>query len=141
MAKEQISPEEYSKILKGIDLRTISLNKSKAYYNYELKIPENLSIKIDDSAEYKTRKNNIVDIFQTYKVDARPPKSKSRYVHIEITFVVTLLSEFDFNDDFFEVYKEISLKLNTWPYLREFVNQATSRMNIPPLTIPLFKTD
>ncbi len=140
MAKtKKISPEEYSKILKGIDLKNITLQKSKTNYNYEAKATNALTINIDDSATYKKRENNIVDLFQTYKVDARKPLSKSRYIQIEVTFVVTLESEFEFTEDFFEIYKEISLHLNTWPYLREFVNQATARMNVPPLTLPLYK--
>ncbi|HED37057.1 MAG TPA: hypothetical protein ENI76_02250 [Ignavibacteria bacterium] len=70
MAKtKKISPEEYSKILKGIDLKSITLQKSKANYNYEAKTPNTLTINIDDSATYKKRENNIVDLFQTYKVD------------------------------------------------------------------------
>ncbi|HED37058.1 MAG TPA: hypothetical protein ENI76_02255 [Ignavibacteria bacterium] len=69
----------------------------------------------------------------------RKPSSKSRYIQIEVTFVVTLKSKFEFTEDFFEIYKEISLHLNTWPYLREFVNQATARMNVPSLTLPLYK--
>jgi len=52
-----------------------------------------------------------------------------------------LKSKEKFTDEFFDVYKEVSLKLNTWPYFREFVNNITSRMNIPPLTIPFFKVN
>ncbi len=140
MTKEKkISPEDYSKILKGVNLKSISLQKSKVYYNYEAKNPSSLAIRIEDSATYKLRQDDIVDLFQTYKVDARKPSSKSRYIQVEVTFVVTLESEFEFTPEFFEIYKEISLHLNTWPYLREFVNQATVRMNVPPLTLPLYK--
>jgi len=135
----KISRENYLKILKGIELRNIGLQKSKTYYNYEAKIPDQMSIEIEDDAKYKIRENGIVDLFQTYKVDARKYSSKSRYIQIEITFVVTLKSEYEFTKEFFEIYQDVSLHLNTWPYLREFVNQATARMNVPPLTLPLYK--
>ncbi len=137
--KYKISPHEYQKILSGIELRSISLQQSKAYYNYEAKLPDSLKIDIQDSSKYKIRDENIVDIFQTYKLDARKPNSKSRYIQIEVTFVVKLYSEENFTEDFFEVYRDVSLHINTWPYLREFVNQQTARMNVPPLTLPLFK--
>ncbi len=140
MDKPKISPEEFRKILEGIDLKSISLQRSSAFLNPEINVPQYLEIKIDEEASYKIRGTGVVDIFQTYKVDARKPKSKSRYVKLEITFIVRITSEYDFTDDFFEVYKSVSLHLNTWPYLREFVNQATARMNVPPLTIPFFKT-
>lgn len=141
MGKFKISPEEFRKILDGIDLKSISLQESRAYLNPEIKIPQNITSKISEEANYKIRDSGIVDIFQKYKVDARQPKSKSRYIQIEITFLVRIASDLEFTEDFFEVYKSINLHLNTWPYLREFVNQATARMNVPPLTLPLYKTD
>lgn len=140
MEKFKISPEEFRKILAGIDLKTISLQKSSVYLNPEIKVPQNLYSKINEDADFKIRENDIVNLFQTYSLDARQPKSKSRYIQIEVTFIVRVSSEFEFTQDFFDVYKSASLHLNTWPYFREFVNQATARMNVPPLTLPFFKT-
>ena len=132
----KLSPKEYSTILEGIDLISISLQKSQAYLNPGLKIPNDLKINIEEDASFTKRQEKIVELYQTYKVDARKPDSKSRYIQLSITLNVKVRSEKEFNEDFFEIYKDISLHLNTWPYLREFVNQATARMNVPPLTIP-----
>jgi len=138
--KPIISPEEYKKILKGLDLISISLKESKAFINTDINPPIELSIQIKDEASYKIKDDRFVFIFQKYKIDARKPESKTRFIQIEVVFLVKVHSEDKFTDEFFDIYKNVSLHLNTWPYLREFVNQTTSRMNIPPLTLPFYKT-
>lgn len=140
MEKPRISPEDYKKIIKGIDLISISMKESKSFLNLDTKISSELNINIKDEASFETKDNNEVFVFHKYVVDARKPNSKSRFIQIDVTFLIRLSSKEIFTEDFFDIYKNISLHLNTWPYLREFINQMTSRMNVPPLTIPLFKT-
>ncbi len=135
----KLSPEAYRKILSGIDLLSISVKESKSFINTELKNPVDIKIDINTQSSFEVKEDNIVHIIQHYKFDARKQGSKSRFVQIEVKFLVTISSKEEFSQDFFEIYKEVSLRLNTWSYLREFVNNMTLRMNIPPFTIPLFK--
>ncbi|MEM4625718.1 MAG: hypothetical protein QXJ28_03080 [Candidatus Pacearchaeota archaeon] len=138
--KPKISPEDYKKILQGLDLISISLKESKTFLNVDITPPTELNIKIKDEADYKVKEEGIVFVFHKYQIDARKPQSKTRFFKLEVTFLVKVYSKETFTEDFFDVYKNISLHLNTWPYLREFVNSTTSRMNIPPLTLPFYKT-
>ncbi len=140
LRKPKISPEEYKKILQGLDLVSISLKESKTFINTDIIIPKELDIQIKDESTFSIKDDGIVFIFHRYKIDARKPQSKTRFVQIDVIFLVKVISRETFSNDFFEVYKNVSLHLNTWPYLREFVNQTTSRMNIPPLTLPFYKT-
>lgn len=138
--KPKISPEDYKKILQGLDLISISLKESKTFLNTDINPPTELNIQIKDEANYKVKEEGIVFVFQKYQIDARKPQSKTRFFQLEVTFLVKVFSKENFTEEFFDVYKNISLHLNTWPYLREFVNQTTSRMNVPPLTLPFYKT-
>lgn len=138
--KPKISPEDFKRIMKGIDLVSISLKESKSFINLDIKVPSELSINIKDDAEFKIKEKNEVHILHKYTADARKPESKSRFILLEVVFLVRLTSKEQFTQDFFDIYKNVSLHLNTWPYFREYVNQMTSRMNVPPLTLPLFKT-
>lgn len=140
LKKPRISPEDYKKILQGLDLISISLKESKTFLNIDITPPTELNIQIKDEANYKAKEEGIVFVFQKYKIDARKPQSKTRFFQLEVTFLVKVFSKENFTEEFFDVYKNISLHLNTWPYLREFVNQTTSRMNVPPLTLPFYKT-
>lgn len=140
LKKPRISPEDYKKVLQGLDLISISLKESKTFLNIDINPPTELNIQIKDEANYKVKEEGIVFVFQKYQIDARKPQSKTRFFQLEVTFLVKVFSKENFTEEFFDVYKNISLHLNTWPYLREFVNQTTSRMNVPPLTLPFYKT-
>jgi hypothetical protein len=137
--KPKISPENYKTIIQGIELKSISLKECDAYLNADLNAPGDLKIGIKEEADYKLKEENLVHIFHRYTIDARKPNSKSRYIKLGIVFLIRITSEETFTDDFFEIYKQVSLHLNTWPYLREYVNQMTSRMSVPPITLPLFR--
>ncbi len=137
--KVKISSEEYQKILTGLDLISISLKEAKCYLTSDIKFPGELNIEINSDEKLRIVKEEQVQIIQKYSLDARKRNTKSRFLQIDLTLMVTLKSKEKFTEEFFNVYKEVSLKLNTWPYFREFVNNITLRMNIPPLTIPLFK--
>jgi len=133
---EKISPKEYRKILKGIDLKNILLADLKATIKHEL-LSEGLKISIKDSAQYSYEEDEFI-IKNKYVLTAKN-NDKKNVLKIEATFIVVFESKYEINDDFFNIYKEISLPLNVWPFFRELVNSTTSRMNIPPLTLPLLK--
>ncbi len=52
---------------------------------------------------------------------------------------VELESEYSFNEEFLKIYLDVNLNYNTWPYFREFVQSATQRAGLPPLTLPFYK--
>lgn len=127
--------------MKGLDLISISLKEAKCNLNSEIKLPDQLIMEINSDEKLKMVKEEQVQIIQKYSLDARKRNSKLLFLKIDLTFMITLRSKEKFTDEFFDVYKEVSLKLNTWPYFREFVNNITLRMNIPFLIISLFKVN
>ncbi len=138
-SKPKLSPEDYRKILNGVNLIEISLKESKTFVNKDIKPATDLEISIKDESQFEQGKDGVINILQHYELDARKPKSKSRYVQISVTFLVRMMSVEPFTNDFFSIYREISLHLNTWPFFREFAHSTTARMNIPPMTLPLLK--
>jgi len=133
---EKISPEEYRKILDGLELKNILMSDLKASVKHEL-LSEGLSVSIKDSAFYENKDDEVI-VKNTYRLTARN-KEKKTPLKIEATFILVFTTKHEITDDFFEVYKNISLPLNVWPFFREFVNTTTARMNIPPITLPLLK--
>ena len=133
---EKISPEEYRKILTGIDLKTILLSEIKAFIKHEL-LSEDFKIGIKENSSYIYQENEF-KVTNKYILTAKNTDKKIA-LKIEGTFILLFESEHEINDDFFEIYKDISLPLNVWPFFRELVNSTTARMNIPPLTLPLLK--
>ncbi|NOX89100.1 MAG: hypothetical protein GXO77_08740 [Calditrichaeota bacterium] len=133
---EKLSPEEYRKILNGIELKNILLIDLKASIKHEL-LSEGMKIDIKDDAQYEYDDDKFI-VTNKYILKAKN-NDKKIVIKIEATFILVFESGFEITDDFFNIYKDISLPLNVWPFFRELVNSVTSRMNIPPLTLPLLK--
>ncbi len=137
--EHKLNPDEYRTILQGIELIDISLKDSKTFVNKDILQPNDLEINIKDQSSYEVGKDGLVIMVQQYSIDARKPTSKTRYFQATTTYLVRLKSEQPITKDFFDIYKEVSLPLNTWPFFREFIYSMTSRMNIPHVTLPLLK--
>jgi preprotein translocase subunit SecB len=133
---KEISTEQYGKIISTLELKNIFLSKLSSDGNYKA-ISENMQVKISDDAFFEYG-NNIFTITTNYILQA---KNQSDEIALEIkcTFILQYNSPQPITADFFDIYKKTSLPFNVWPYFREQVNNITSRMNIPPLTLPLIK--
>lgn len=47
----------------------------------------------------------------------------------------------DRRDKFFGSFAEINGTVNAWPYVRELVQNTLVRMNLPPITVPLYRAE
>lgn len=140
-----ISPEQYRETLAGVELEDVRLVRARV----ELKgdkaqgigssIPAGLMIDIESKATYEYLSEDLCRVVHDYILTARNPKNNRQFFKIECSFSLLFKSKDRMDDDFFEVFKEVNLPLNTWPYVREFVDNMTTRMHIPPLTLPLIK--
>lgn len=137
--KPKITPQKYAEILKGLELKSIGLNSCKSILDRE-KLSFNLTTSIKDEASFIINKDGDIEVLHRYKLSSRDPKLKKIIVKIECTFCLVFSSNKKVSQDFFEIFKEINLPINSWPFFREFVFTTTSRMNVPPLTLPLFKS-
>ena len=133
---KQISPQKYKSILDGIEINSIYLKSLKSTIDPGL-ITEGMSISIKDNASYVTTENGFI-IENKYTLTSKN-RDKKIVLKIESNYVLHFTSRLEVTDDFFDIYKNISLPLNVWPFFRELVNSITARMNIPPLTLPLLK--
>lgn len=132
----KMEPKEYRRILEGIELENLILKESKTEINHEL-ISENMAVSSKDNATYIITKDGFA-VENKHTVIVKN-KDKKNVIRIEGTFLILFNSREAITDAFFDIYKNISLPLNVWPFFREFVNSMTARMNIPPLTLPLLK--
>jgi preprotein translocase subunit SecB len=131
----KISPETYGKILDGIELDDIALTKLNSSINHD-NLSASMKISIKDVSAF-------VNDEQGFKVENKYTllsKTENKIgLKIEAVYLISFKSIATIDDDFFDIYKSMSLPLITWPFFRELVNSITSRTNIPPLTLPLIK--
>ena len=134
----KIKPELYRKILEGIELQNIYLKSFDGEINLDI-FPKSPIVNISSKADFTTKNENHVQICQKWNIVAKDKSSESKFLSMSVTYCLVLYSRNEFTKDFFDIYEKTSLPINVWPFVREFVNSMTARMNIPPLTLPLLK--
>ena len=135
-----LSPEEYGEILKELKFNNIYLKKGNFFVDRENFFKnEKIELKLSDEAKFKKKKDGTIDVLHNFKLHAFNIGSDKKLLSIECNFCLNFSSKKVFSGDFFEIFKDVNLPINSWPFFREFIFNTTSRMNIPPLTIPLIK--
>jgi len=130
-----MDPENYRNLLKKLNLESVRLIKSDSVLNLDNKSDGSVNIK--DKVKIKETPEHIVLIDHTYILTVKAENTDSMFLKLSATFQLLFSIDFDYNEEFFDIYKNISLPLTTYPFFREFVFNTTARMNIQPLTLPL----
>lgn len=141
--KPKISPEDYSKILDSINLENIALVDS----SFKVKDCEenggNINLKFNDSYSFLDKQDYIC-FYSSFKLIGSfegNPESQELFV-MKAKYEIRYSKKdkkVDISTDFFQVFKEISLPMFTWPYFREFIQNTLVRACIPPVTLPVRK--
>ncbi len=93
-----------------------------------------MTLNIQDTFFYRPAESGI-EIVAEYVLVGKNDEKKSA-LRLKATFILKYESPEEITDDFFDVFKEVSLPFIVWPFFREYVYSITSRMYIPPLTLP-----
>jgi len=131
---ENLPPEEYKKILEGIELLNILIKNVKSNINHGL-ISERMPVRIKDQASYKIVEDQLI-VEDKYTLIVKNNDGKNA-LKIECIYILFFNLQNKITDEFFQIYKEVSLPLTVWPFFRELAHSITSKMGIPPLTLPL----
>lgn len=136
MAKTQagkIDPKEYARILGTLVLENLYLEKGSFNVNRE-QLKGSLTLNIKDIFSYRPAESGI-EIVAEYVLVGKNNEKKSA-LRLKATFILKYESPEEITDDFFDVFREVSLPFIVWPFVREYVYSITSRMYVPPITLP-----
>jgi preprotein translocase subunit SecB len=136
------SPDTYDRIMNGLELKKLYVESFSGHIDLEAltKAKKALAVSISSNADFRSKSKNEVEITQKWDIVAKDRNSRSECLNISVTYCLIMNSKEKFTKSFFGVFEATSLGFNMWPFVREFVNNMTARMNVPPLTLPLFKT-
>lgn len=134
--KKRITNAEYSKLLKNIEINDIVLLELEAK-RYPASIEKDMGFHLKHEPEFVKANRNDFDIIDLYTITAK--SGRKNIFKIRIKWLLSFSSEVEIDEDFFNIYAERSLILNTYPYVREIVQSITSKMDVPPLVMPLYK--
>jgi len=97
-----------------------------------------IAVNVKRSSKYESQEGGFVAT-QNFVVSFTAPARKTPIIEISATFDLTYTSKTPLTDELFQVFSEINLPVNVWPYLRELTGSMTSRMDLPPFVLPLLK--
>ena len=140
--KEKVPPGEYRSFIKGIELEDIFFNKTSfgllAFKKEFWKEKININIKEKTKLLKQNQKRFIIG--HNYDlVISNATRKEEKFLKISANLVVEYSSEQKITKEIFELFQEINLPVNTWPYFREYVHSCMGRLNLPPLVLPALK--
>lgn len=137
--QSKLSPDDYRNILEGVQLNVIALEECSVKMRKGNMRP-NLLISMNDKTKYELPTKNDAHIAHTYNLTGTSGSVKDYALKISCTFRLEYSSKAAFTEEFMEVFLVTNIAWNSWPYFREFIQNMTQRMNIPPLVVPLLKS-
>lgn len=138
MEEPKISPEEYGRILGGLQLLDLELRDCTMQSAAGSAQEEKRRVVVDDSgARFETGPDNSVLVWHEYSLKAKI--GRKTVFSLKATFKLTFLAEEAFTADFFQVFRELNLTVHTWPFFRELLTNLSERTSLPRLTLPLLK--
>lgn len=137
--QSKISPDDYRNILKGVQLNVIALEECSVRMR-KSNIQPKLLISVNDKTKYELPTKNDAYVAHTYNLIGTSGSVKDYALKMSCTFRLEYSSEVALTAEFMEVFLKTNIAWNSWPYFREFVQNMTQRMNIPPLVVPLLKS-
>jgi preprotein translocase subunit SecB len=133
------------KISEQVELKEVKLITTECNQLPLLEQGEKL-FDVDRKVEIETNKEtNTILVFSTFNLKGYSEKNKleseKSFLNIRATFLLIYQAKDigSFDDKAFEIFGQSNGIYNAWPYWREFVQNITSRMGLPVLTIPVFR--
>ena len=135
--KNKISPKKYNEFIEGLTLQDITLVYSESKAEEGFSLPADITTEFSEDYK-KLEKGGFIVIYE-YKLKAIVKDKKKPGFHIHATYNLAYQSKVPINKEIFEIFSKISLPLHTWPYFRQFVQEMTLRMGLPPLILDILK--
>ena len=129
---------EYEEFIEKLELIKINMIESESELRPSFSPPA--EINVDESSEYKNhKKDKKITVFYTLCVKAKQKYKSKHGMQIKAKYKLIYNTEQFLNDELFEHFKSNEVRIQLWPYFREYVNHMTYYMGLPPLVLNLLK--
>ena len=129
----RIDPELYQKTLEQLSLQIVCLDEVRACCVREVAQDGQVDIKLFAEAEDQQTESQYL-AYITYRL--RGERDNEMLLEVEAKYRLVFDASQPIPDGFFEVFRDLNLRITTMPYFRELIASITGRMEIPTLTLP-----
>jgi hypothetical protein len=131
------TPDEYAAFIGQIDLLDVWLVESHVENHHGPRAPHQAGVAIASATPTYEPGGGEFSVRFSYEVRF----AEGTTIHAQISIILGLLfsSQQPMTPEIFDVFKDVNLPVNTWPFLREFVSTTLGRMGWQPFTLPALK--
>ncbi|MCD4830595.1 MAG: hypothetical protein K8R02_02160 [Anaerohalosphaeraceae bacterium] len=126
--------------LKEVRLLESSCSQQQVFVQGEKQFDINRTVRVEVDMDSK----NIM-VFPTFELkgysESEALKQNNPFLNIKAVFLLVYQAKdlSNFNQKAFDSFGQANGIYNAWPYWREYVQNTTSRMGLPVLTVPVFR--
>ena len=140
-----ISEEDFLTVLQGLEIITIDVDDFSGEVVNRAKLlsrDTKRQISVTEKSEFRCGDDTevIVKHCYTLTVMAEGEDKKEKLLTLALRFRLLYDSKEPFTDDFFEQFRQMSLRVQTAPFARAWIHDHCLRMGVPPLIMPLIRT-
>jgi len=140
-----ITEEEFLEILQGLEILHIDVDEfSGKVLNRPQIVARDVkrAVSVSEKSEFRCGKDTEVIVWHSYQLAVTAPGQDKDEKLLTLTLKFRLLydSKNSFTEEFFEQFKNLSLRVQVLPFARAWIHDHCLRMGIPPLIMPLIRT-
>mgnify|MGYP001331164904 CR=1 FL=1 len=134
----KMSPKKYLNTLGLIDVRQIVFTKIEAHLHLENFGTEEISMDVRNKVEFQVEeKQGGLIALDKYKFLGNTKNGSVFEIDLHIAAIVS--TKMALNEEFFKVFEQNTLKVITYPYVRQEVQDLTAKMGLSPLSLPIWR--
>ncbi len=136
MTVKPAPPEVYNAFLRGVDVANVRMVKASFEAGVTRPVVKWTTVDVAFHAGY----TNVKDGFEAtadFGFTFRDTEKETTVGTVNASYVLRYTSERPMSDDLWVIFAGRNLRLNVWPYAREFAQMATLRMDWPKFTLPV----
>ena len=140
--KELTLMEQALLVSRRVQLEDVRLIKSQSYMKPEALQGQKEFKMTSTTRALPDKERSSILVFVNFRFKCfGVGKADTQIIGIVSEFVLTYtISSFDgLTDDGIKEFANLNGVFNAWPYWREFIQNTIARMNLPPLTIPVYR--
>lgn len=135
---------DYEAIIKGVNVLGMALSAVNAVVVNRQAIMQqmpNVQPRVDFAAMYENVRPEGSEAgfaIVQQQVSVAVGEGDEVWYALQFSIQIDFQTEKEFSDGFFDAFKNSTLLTIAMPMAREFIISTMSRMNVPPLTLPIF---
>jgi len=132
----KIAPARFEAFLRETVLLDISV-WSIAAERIVTELPDPLELQYAEQSSLQSADDKRASLLATHGVRLIYPGSNTPVAILEVTMRALYQVPERMTDALFEQFRQVTLRLHTTPFAREWLRDASARMGLPPIMLPL----